>query len=50
MLGLDDKLIIALGVVALLVLWRIIFWLHKIYRRVRQIAKLIVHFIEEKKK
>lgn len=48
MLGLDDKLIMVLGVIALLVLFRIVFWLHKIYRRVRQIAKLIVHFTKEK--
>lgn len=48
MLGLDDKLIIVLGIVALLVLFRIVFWLHKIYNRVRGISQDLGHIAKGK--
>jgi len=49
-LGLDDKIFIVILSIGVIGLFRIVFWLHKIYWRVRQIAKLLVHFRDEEKK
>jgi len=43
-MGIDDYIVIVLGIVAICI---VRFWLIKIYRRIRHIAKICEHFYKK---
>ena len=47
MLGLDDKIFIVILSIGVFGLFRVVFWLHKIYNRVRQIGRIANHYLKE---